>query len=146
MANSDSHILIRSLSWAATPDNYSSMRYLQFKQEGTGIAMYGYGQTIYAKINFNFSITDDQLLFDYQQSDPTQRSGRFDPTGSNARKQIGFSVEQGEFIFGEDITSARFRFTSKLTLSDSPYPAGLEFPYSVPTEFFGFRERIETET
>lgn len=143
MADSDLDTLIRSQSWSATPDNYSSMRYLQFSQDNSGIAIYGYGQTIYAKINFSFSISGEQLTLHYEQSDPFQRFPGFTPGDSNARKLLSFSLDQSEFVFGEDVTEARFKFSVKLILSDSPFPAGLEFPYSVPTEYYGFRERVE---
>ena len=147
MANSDVDMLTSSQSWSATPDNYSSMRYLQFQPDGSGIALYGYGQTIYAKINFEYRIDNgDQLTLDYQQSDPFQRFAGFTPDGPNASKLLGYTLDQSEFMFGEDVTAAKFKFSAKLVLSDSPYPAGLEFPYSIPTEFYGFRERIETET
>ena len=122
------------------------MRYLQFAHDNTGIAVYGYGQTIYAKINFTYSIDGDGLSLVYLQSDPFSRFEGFTPNQSNARKSLAFTLDKREFIFGEDVTAVRFRFSAKLTLSDSPYPDGLEFPFSIPTEFFGFRERIEAET
>ena len=146
MADSHRDLLVRSQSWSATPDNYSSMQYIQFAEDGTGVAMYGYGQTIYAKINFTYSVDDNQLSLEYQQSEPLARFAGFTPQPSNASKLLTFALEQREFAFGEDVTAFQFRFSAKLTLNDSPYPLGLEFPYSVPTEFFGFRERFEAET
>lgn len=122
------------------------MRYLQFQPDGSGVAIYGYGQTIYAKIDFSYNVEAKQLTLDYRHSAPFQRFEGFTPEGSNASRLLSFTVDQSDFIFGEDVTLAQFKFSAKLILNDSPYPAGLEFPYPVPTEFYGFRERIESET
>ncbi len=37
-------------NWRATPSDYSSMRFLNFSEDGSGTLTYGYGQTIYAII------------------------------------------------------------------------------------------------
>ena len=74
-----------------------------------------------------------------EQVTPTKAG--FNPDGPNASKLLGYTLDQSEFMFGVDVTVAKFKFSAKLVLSDSPYPTGLEFPYSIPTEFYGFRER-----
>jgi hypothetical protein len=47
-------ILTASHAWSATPDNYSSLRSVMLGRDGTGTVIYGYGQTIYAKIDCRF--------------------------------------------------------------------------------------------
>jgi hypothetical protein len=116
---------------------------LQFRTDGVGIAVYGYGQTIYAKIEFIFAVSGDSLTLKYLESAPFQRFAGFTPDEQTREKNIQFTLESGDYVFKEDVTGTQFRFASKLSLSDSPFPVGLEFPYSVPTEFYGFRERIE---
>ena len=51
-------ILTSSHSWSATPWDYSSMVYLQFYGDSTGIAIYGYGQTIHAKLHLRFEVIE----------------------------------------------------------------------------------------
>jgi len=120
------------------------MRYLQFQPKGTGIAVYGYGQTIFAKIEFNFTVNDNSLALTFLESAPYQRFAGFTPDEQTREKIVQFELKLGDYVFKEDVTGTEFRFTSRLSLSEHPFPVGLEFPYSIPTEFFGFRVRLES--
>ena len=49
-AEDDRRTLAAARLWRATPGNYSSCRFLQFRPDGSGQLVYGYGQTIYAVV------------------------------------------------------------------------------------------------
>ena len=51
-------ILTASHAWSATPENYSSLRSVMLGRDGTGTVLYGYGQTIYAKIDCRFEVPE----------------------------------------------------------------------------------------
>ncbi len=129
--------------WWATPDNYASLRTLRFALDGTGQVLYGYGQTIYAKVACRHAISDpDVLEVEYQESPAHQLFQGFQPSDTNRRRVLRAELTAGEFVFTEAMTNHSRRFRWRLDLSGSPYPHGLAFPYSVPTTFFGHGERI----
>jgi hypothetical protein len=136
-------ILTRSPSWAATPDNYSSLRTISLNADGTGHAIYAYGQTICAMINFRFAITAPAMMrFDYIETPQLQGRPTFVLTDLNRSKDIGFSLTEGEGIVREDVTGFVTRFRWTLTFAEPPYPEGLSFPHPAPSTFYGYRERI----
>ena len=142
MSKSAFDVLTSSRVWESTPHDYSSMRYLQFQSDGNGLAMYGYGQTIYAEIAFRFSIADDTLNLIYLNSEPYQHFLGFTPTDQTRCKTLLFKLTEGDYTFKMTVVRLKYRFSTKLSLSASPYPDGIDFPYSVPTDFFGFREEV----
>jgi hypothetical protein len=130
--------------WSATPGNYSSLRSVQFAPDGSGQVVYGYGQTIYAVVAFRFRVVKpDRLEFEYLESPGVQRFQGFRPDDTNHRKIVRLTLTKEENEFDEDVTGQRHRFRWRLDLSASPYPEGLNFPYSVPTTFYGYAERSE---
>jgi hypothetical protein len=135
-------ILTSGGSWSATPDNYSSMRYLQFSPDGTGRAVYGYGQTIHAMILFRFGVAEpDRLELEYLESPGFQRFKGFHPDDTNGRKRLAVTLTEGERVFVEGVTGFERRFRWMLDLDAHPYPEGLTFPFSVPTTFYGHVQR-----
>lgn len=129
--------------WWATPGNYASLRTLKFISDGTGQVLYGYGQTIFAKIAFRFTASDtDQIVIEYLESPPHQRFSGFRPDWANHRKTLRATLTSGQFTFTEAMTNHSRQFRWQLELSDSPYPDGLTFPSSIPTNFFGHGKRI----
>ena len=143
-------ILIGSRSWSATPDDYSSLRFLTFGQQGRGEALYGYGQTIYAKVGFEFELLDGPVLrLRYLSSPSFARFQGFEPSPGTAEKLIAYTLVQGEYRGVESVVAWPFVCGWLLTLADSPWPAGMTFPYEVPTAFYGYRQdepRPQTET
>ena len=136
-------ILTGSPNWAATPDNYSSLRSVTLGRDGTGTVLHGYGQTIYAKIDCRFEVPElGRIRFEYLPTPQPQRRRPFEPTEANGLKEIGFTLAPGEKVFREDVTGFVFRFSWALEFTEPPYPDGLSFPYSVPKVFYGYRERI----
>src|SRR5262249_13344436 len=120
-----------------------SMRALQFAPDGTGQVLYGYGQTIYAKIACRFAVTEpDQVEWEYLESPPCQWFKGFRPDDGNRRKALRVALTAGEFSFFDGMTSHSSLFRWRLDLSGSPYPEGLSFPYSVPTTFYGHGQAI----
>jgi hypothetical protein len=136
-------VLTGSPSWSATPDNYSSLRPVYLETDGTARLIYGYGQTIYAVIDARFEVTAPGVMrFDYFETPQMQGRPSFVPTDDNRSKEIGFSLTEGERIFGKDVTGFVFRFSWTLEFAEPPYPAGLNLPDRGPTTFYGYRERI----
>ena len=140
-------VLTGCRAWPATPGDYSSLRSLRFVPDGTGQVLYGYGQTIYAKIACRFAVTEpDQVEWVYLVSPPHQLFKGFRPDDGNRRKALRAVLTAGEFTFSESMTSHSSLFRWRLDLSGSPYPEGLSFPYSVPTTFYGHGQVIPRVT
>ena len=141
----DRDILIGSRSWSATPWNYSSMRYMQFADDGSGLLVYGYGQTIYAKINVRYTVkADNQLEIEYCDSPPFQRFAGFTPDTEAATKTLQYTLTETPVVYKEDVTGADFSFKWLLTIDRFPFPDTLIFPYDTPLEFYGYREDLRS--
>lgn len=139
-AQNDLEILTGTHAWSATPHNYSSMRFLTFKQDGHGEALYGYGQTIYAKVGYEFELSGGAALHLKYLSSPAFAAFRgFEPSTDTAEKVIPYTLVRGDFRGVESIVGWPFVCEWLLTLGDSPWPAGMTFPYEVPTSFYGYR-------
>ena len=135
--------LVGSRSWSATPWDYSSMVYFQWHEDGTGILLYGYGQTIYAKLNFKFEVlTGGRIQIDYLDSPSLGRFAGFSPTDSTATKILEYSLTQERAIFTESVTGSEFSFDWLLRFDHSPFPSELIFPYKIPDDYYGYREAI----
>lgn len=131
-------ILANERAWSATPWDYSSMRFLIFKPDGTAEFMYGYGQTIYARINCTFECSgEDRLVVSYLESPKFQLSQPFSPTDGNRRVELVCRLTKGDFEFVESIVRQPRRFQYQLDLDRSPFPEGLNFPHEVPLTYYG---------
>ncbi len=136
-AASDIAVLTGS-SWTATPEDYSSMRSLEFSEDGSGTLTYGYGQTIYAIIKCRWRVARACVLeLEYLESPRYQRFQGFVPDESNRHRELGYRLIEGEVEGVEIIVARPFRYLWTLELSGSPYPEGLAFPYGVPTVYHG---------
>jgi hypothetical protein len=145
-AHNDFEILTGTHAWSATPDNYSSMRFLTFKPDGRGEATYGYGQTIYAKVGYEFELSGDSALRLKYLSSPAFAAFRgFEPSRDTAEKLIPYTLVRGEYRGVESIVASSFDCEWLLTLGDSPWPVGMTFPYDVPTSFYGYRRNEPRE-
>ncbi len=137
-------ILSGCRAWSATPGDYSSLRSVALREDGTGLILYGYGQTIYAKIDCKFEVpAAGRIRLEYLPTPQLQRRPPFQPDAANRFKEIGFILAEGENVFRESITGSVSRFTWTLEFAEHPYPDGLSFPYSVPNIFYGYREKVD---
>jgi hypothetical protein len=126
--------------WSATPATYSSLRFLRFAEDGTGDATYGFGQTIYAVIKFQWELSaPGRLRLTYLDSPPYQLFKGFTPE-SNRLKELDYALTEGEVSGVESIVAQPYRFLWTLELSDSPWPVGLELPHKIPRVFHGHRQ------
>ncbi len=82
-----------------------------------------------------------RIRFEYLPTPQPQRRPAFEPTATDRRKEVGFTLIEAERVFREDVTGFVFRFSWTLEFAEPPYPDGLAFPYSVPTLFYGYREK-----
>jgi len=97
------------------------MRFLTFNSDGRGEALYGYGQTIYAKVEFEYELTGDSILhFKYLPSPPLAAFSGFVPSPENADKSLTCTMVQGEHCGVESVVAQPYLFSWLLTLSDSP--------------------------
>jgi hypothetical protein len=143
----DRAVLIGSRSWSSTPWDYSSMRYLQFAEDDTGLAIYGYGQTIFAKISFRFELLGDrQMRLSYLESPAFQKFPGFIPIDQSRCKDLAFSLMDDQTIITESITAFDFRFHWQLSFNRSPFPDGIAFPYDAPLVYYGYRENVQAES
>jgi hypothetical protein len=130
-------------SWCATPGNYSSLRCLTFAADGTGQAIYGYGQTIYAEVRFAFELLAGPVLrLTYLPSPAGPRSPEFRPGPDNGEQLLPYTLTPGDYR--GDMSIVRFSYVCgwRLSLASSPWPVGMALPYEVPTEFFGYRRQV----
>jgi hypothetical protein len=140
VTRNDFEVLTGTHAWSATPHNYSSMRFLTFRPDGRGEALYGYGQTIYAKVGFEFELPGGSALrLKYLSSVAFAAFRGFEPSPDTAEKVIPYTLTRGEFRGVESVVGWPFVCEWLLALAESPWPAGMSFPYDVPTSFYGYR-------
>ena len=137
-------ILTSSRFRAAAPWDYSSARWIRFKSDDKSECCFGYGQTVYAFIKFEFEITNEISLKIIYLESPALADGvffkGFTPLQNNQIKEIGFQLKEEIFTGTKSITGAEFKYFWNLKLSDSPFPDELSFPYDSPLAFYGHRE------
>jgi hypothetical protein len=140
----DARVLTSSHVWRATPWDYSSLRSVRLRPDGSGELLYGYGQTIYALIQCRWELpTPGVLRLTYLESPPRQRFKGFTPGDGNSVKELEYTLSSGEFTGVESIVGFPFHFRYKLELSRPPWPDGLQLPYEVPTAFYGHPQQPE---
>lgn len=128
--------------WGATPWDYSSSRWIRFKDGEKSDCCYGYGQTIYAVVNFQFEVEPTGLLkIEYLESPAVgRRFTGFQPTEFNSKKEIRYKLRKEVFEGWTSITGREFKYHWILELDKSPFPDELIFPYETPLTFYGHRE------
>lgn len=142
----DQQVLSSSRAWCATPTDYNSLIFVRFRADGSGDMTFGYGQTIYAKIQIHFEIAEQgRMTIKYLRSDGNKYVPSFQPAPGCESKTISYSLKQGE-VTGQAANSGPFTFHWTLKLSDSPFPEGLTLPdityfrhtvFSPPREYYG---------
>ena len=140
----DFEILTSSRIWTATPWDYSSSRWLRFRGDNKSDCCFGYGQTIYAVIKFEFEITtENNLKITFLESPALAENlyfKGFTPSQNNQIKEISFQLDEEIFTGTRSITGAEFKYSWNIKLNDSPFPDELNFPYEVPLIYYGHRE------
>ena len=129
-------------SWKATPDNYSSMRFIRLEGDGTGELAYAYGQTIYAHIRCKWEIVETGILgMTYLGS----KGGIFKDfvfDDLNRFRELNYTLTEGITSWEQDVVRERHTFQWTLELSEPPWPADMVFPYSVPRVFYGNAKQV----
>src|ERR1700738_390824 len=124
----DFHILTSTRNWAATPWNYNSCIFLRFRSDGSGDMVFGYGQTVFAKVNFMFSLNaSNELTLIYQDSPAYFYVKRFTPSEDQKSKTVHYSLKEGE-VTGEAANSGPFKYYWTLSLDKAPFPDELTLP------------------
>ncbi len=161
----DFSILTTSRSWSATPWDYSSMKFIQFKEDRSGEVTLAYGQTIYAVVGFQYEIPATGLLrLTYVNSESNKYELRTG-FGQSAKalfeaqagrpKEISYDLTEGDFRGEMNMSVGRadgvvvpltYEFRWVLKFETSPYPEGLEVPFGTPLSFYGHRHVTVTST
>lgn len=128
--------------WGATPWDYSSSRWLRFKAQENSDCCYGYGQTIYAVVNFQFKLEPNGIMkIEYLESPSIgSRFEGFQPTSINSKKDIQYNLKKEDFEGWTNITGRKFKYHWILELDKSPFPDDLKFPYDTPLIYYGHRD------
>ncbi len=127
--------------WSATPWDSSSLRSLWLSEDGSGELIYGYGQTIYARIRCRWEVVSPgRLRLTYLESPPYQQFRGYTPPDDNHVRELGFVLTAGEVAGVESVVAQPYRFRWTLELSEPPWPSALKLPYEVPRVFYGHRE------
>jgi hypothetical protein len=128
--------------WSATPWNYSSLRSLWLSEGGSGELIYGYGQTIYARINCLWEVVSPgRLRLTYRDSPAYQRFRGYTPPDGQRVRELDFVLTAGEVSGMESIVARPYRFRWTLELSEPPWPPELQLPHEVPRMFYGHRDQ-----
>lgn len=131
-------ILTSSKTWSATPWDYSSSRLLRFSDGENSVCVYGYGQTLYAVINFSFELFEEnKLKITYLDSPAVGFFKGFIPNKNTEIKEIKYELTKKAFEGKKNITGRPFKYHWFLQLDNSPFPNELKFPYEIPLEFYG---------
>jgi hypothetical protein len=129
--------------WSATPWNYSSLRSLWLSEGGSGELIYGYGQTIYARIRCRWEVVAaGRLRLTYLESPPHQRFQGYTPPGDKCERELDFVLTAGEVSGVENVIAQPYRFGWTLELSEPPWPPELPLPHELPRVFYGHREAV----
>ena len=131
--------------WSATPWIYSSCRFLWLKDGGSGELIYGYGQSIHAKIQCRWELPiAGRLQLTYLDSPAYQFFRGYTPPAADRVRELGYTLTAGDVSGVEDLLGHPYRFGWTLELSGPPWPPGLRLPHKVPRVFFGHREPVGT--
>jgi hypothetical protein len=132
--------------WVATPWDYNSLIGVRFGPDGSGDMVFGYGQTIYAKVSFRFSLSPfGELTLTYQDSPGQGYVKAFRPSKERNSKTVRYSLKEGD-VEGVTVNSGPYKYQWTLGLDDSPFPGELKLPditrygnskFSPPREYFG---------
>ncbi|WP_020467832.1 hypothetical protein [Zavarzinella formosa] len=134
----ESETLAVATSWRATPDNYSSLRFLRFNADGSGELTYAYGQTIYAVVPCAWAVpAPGRLRLTYSTPIRGRLAAGFVLDDSNHVKELSYTLTAGRVAGVEDIVSTPYECDRTLELSETPWPSGLDLPYAVPRVFYG---------
>lgn len=130
--------------WTATPWNYSSLRALWLREDRYGELIYGYGQTIYARVNCRWEVVSARRLrFTYLESPPFQCFPGYTPADGDRPRELGYVLTSGEVSGIESVVGLPYQFDWTLELSEPPWPPGLRLPYEVPRVLFGHRREVD---
>jgi hypothetical protein len=126
-------------SWTATPWDYSSYRYLNLSDDGTGKLVCGYGQITYAAIQCRWEVpVAGRLWLTYMESPGETCVLGFTPGEDNRVVELGYRLIEGEVSGIQSLIGVPYTFLWTLELSGPPWPPGLQFPYGVPRVFYGY--------
>jgi hypothetical protein len=129
--------------WSATPWNYASLRSLWLAREGTGDLIYGYGQTIYARIKCRWEVVaPGNLRLAYLESPPSLRFGGFTPGDKDRVREVAFKLIAEATCGLTNVVGQPYKFLWKLELSEPPWPPALVLPPEIPRVFYGHRQQV----
>jgi hypothetical protein len=119
------------------------MRSLWLSDGGAGELIYGYGQTIYARINCRWEVlSPGRLRLTYLESPAYQQFGGYTPAEDRRIRELDFVLTAGEVSGVESVVAQPFRFGWTLELSEPPWPPELQLPHEAPRVFYGHREQV----
>src|SRR4051794_23413652 len=110
-AAGDRQTLAAARSWRATPDDYSSLRFLCFNADGSGELTYTYGQTIYAVVPCEWEVpTVGRLKLTYSTPTRGRLAASFVLGDGNRIKVLGYTITEGRVTGVEDIVPNPYEF------------------------------------
>jgi len=140
MLDQNDRDLLTGSNWVATPADYSSSRWLRFGADGRGEAIFGYGQTIYAKVLFGFELADGPTMqISYLPSPAFGAFRGIEPGLVSASRSISYTLTAVSYSGVQSVTGFPFECSWLLTVAESPWPPDMSFPRPIPTEFYGYR-------
>ncbi len=89
-------VLVSAGNWKTTPDDYSSIRFLQLNADGTGELVYAYGQTIYAVVPCLWEIpAAGRLRLTYSVPTRGRLAAGFVLGDTNRVKEVSYHLSEG---------------------------------------------------
>ena len=137
--------LLRGSSWIGQPSDYSHCVALSFRTDHEARITLGFGQTLYFVGACSYELlttTTLQLTYD-SLPERVHPSFTFTP-GTTLTIPVG--LESGDFSGTENIVNWPFTYFWRLRFERHPFPDGIPFPRSHPTDFYGYKQKIAKES
>jgi len=119
------------------------MHYLKFESDGSGSAVYGYGQTIYADILFQYELLSESTMrLTFLDSPPTVTFPGFKPDNETKIRCLDYELIEHQLVTCTTIVPRNYQFKWKLILSQSPFPDGVDLPRKLLLTYHGYRQDL----
>lgn len=137
--------LLRGSNWIGQPTDYSHCVALAFRTEDEAHVTLGFGQTLYFVATCSYELLTTTTLRLTYDSAPERVPPSFAFT-QGSTLTISVTLESGDFSGTENIVNWPFTYFWRLRCDRHPFPDGVPFPRSIPTDFYGYKQQIPDAT
>ena len=139
-------------TWVAKPWNYNACYQINFKGDGSGHLVLGYGQSIYAMVEHRFEVLLPNLVrlmyLGFSSAIPERPYdkrllerpfAKVFEAEFNKWTELRFELFESDFCSNQEMRGPPFNYHFRwlLALDRQPYPEGVESPHGPLREFYG---------